>query len=97
MGTTSKRRDWELESALETLLVQGMIIIPRYKIPTLLGRERERGEVWEEIVEKYEDIGGEGSRLRGKRVGDNILLTRFDLDRNPYASDETIIQPRAIK
>ena len=88
-----RRRRWELESLLETVLVDGMIITSRAKLPTLLGRERERGEVWREICDLYEEIGGESKGLRGKRVGSQILLTRFDLDEDPYAGD--VLEPRA--
>ena len=69
----------------------------RYKVPTLLGRERERGEVWQEIIEKYEEIGGNPGEFLGKRIGGLLLLTRFKLDKNPYESDDTIVQPKAIK
>ena len=82
-----------IEVLLETILVDGMVTISRSKLPTLLGRERERGEVWQEICELYEEIGGDTSELRGKRVGSRILLTRFDLDEDPYAGD--VFEPRA--
>jgi hypothetical protein len=89
-----RRRRWDLESLLETVLVEGMVIIGRSKLPTLLGRERERNEIWQEMCDLYEEIGGDSEELRGKRVGSQILLTRFDLDKNPYAG--TIFEPRAI-
>jgi hypothetical protein len=88
-----RRRRWELESLLEAVLVDGMVIISRSKLPTLLGRERERSEVWQEIAELYDELGGDSRELRGKRVGSQILLTRFDLEGNPYAGD--VFEPRA--
>jgi hypothetical protein len=94
MARNERRRRWELESLLETVLIDGMVITSRSKLPTLLSRERERGEVWQEIRELYEEIGGDPEELRGKRVGSQILLTRFDLDENPYAGD--VFEPRAI-
>lgn len=97
MALISRRRDGELESILEDVLVEGFSLVSRYKVPTLLGRERERGEIWQEIIEKYEEMGGIPSELRGKRVGGYLLLARFSLDKNPYETDETIIQPKAIK
>lgn len=90
---TERRRRWELESLLEVVLVDGMVVTSRSKLPTLLGRERERGEVWAEICDLYEELGGDARELRGKRVGSQILLTRFDLERNPYAGDA--FEPRA--
>jgi hypothetical protein len=92
-ASRDRRRRWELESLLETVLVDGMVTTSRSKLPTLLGRERERGEVWQEICELYDEIGGDSNELRGKRVGSQFLLTRFDLDQNPYAGD--VFEPRA--
>jgi len=89
-----RRRRWELESLLETVLVDGMVTTSRSKLPTLLGRERERGEVWQEICNLYEEIGGDPEELRGKRVGTQILLTRFEVAENPYADD--VFEPRAV-
>ena len=97
MGFDNRRRRYELESILETVLVEGYALIPRYKLPTLLGRERERGEIWNELIELYEDLGGETRELRGKRVGDKLFLSRFDFDKNPYDSDDQIITPRPVK
>ena len=88
-----RRRRWELESLLEAVLVDGLVITSRAKLPSLLGRERERSEVWREICTLYEDIGGDSAELRGKRVGSRVLLARFDLDENPYVGE--VFEPRA--
>ena len=97
MGTGNRRRDWELESILETVLVQGFVVIPRYRLPTLLSRERERGEIWNSIIDIYDELGGDKKELRGKRVGDSVIITRFNLDTNPYDLDDNIFNPRAVK
>jgi hypothetical protein len=86
MPVTERRRRWELESMLETVLVDGMVIASRFRIPTLLGRARERGEIWQELLDIYADLGGDPTQLRGKKIGDKILITRFDMDINPYDS-----------
>jgi hypothetical protein len=94
MAANERRRRWELESLLEAVLVDGMVVVSRFKVPTLLGRTRERGEIWQELLDLYEDIGGDPSQLRGKRVGDRLLLTRFGLDDNPYDSASCeVIEP----
>jgi hypothetical protein len=97
MAPNERRRRWELESLLESVLVDGMVVTSRYKLPTLLGRARERGEVWQELCDLYEEIGGNPKELRGKRVGDRLLLTRFQVDSNPYDSEAAdVIDPRPI-
>lgn len=92
MGNERRRR-WELESLLETVLVDGMVIVSRSKLPTLLGRERERNEIWDEVCELYEEIGGSPRELRGKRIGSVILISRFDLEKSPYAAQ--VFEPKA--
>ncbi len=97
MAANERRRRWELESLLEAVLVDGMAVVSRFKVPTLLGRSRERGEVWQELRDLYEEIGGDPDQLRGKRVGDRLLLTRFALDDNPYDSASCeIIEPGKV-
>ncbi len=94
MAANERRRKWELESLLEAVLVDGMVVVSRFKVPVLLGRSRERSEVWQELQDLYEEIGGNPEHLRGKRVGDRLLLTRFGLDDNPYDSASCeIIEP----
>lgn len=91
----SKRRRYELKSLLETILVDGMVIVSRAKLTSLVNRERERGEIWDEIFELYGEIEGDPNELRGKRVGSQILITRFALDKNPYAGEA--FDPKAVK
>lgn len=91
----SKRRRYELESILETVMVDGFVLVSRAKFTSLANRERERSEIWEEVQELYEGLQGDPSELRGKRVGSKILITRFDLDENPYAIEP--FEPKAAK
>lgn len=83
---TDRRREWELESLMESVLVDGLVITTRAKLAALLGRTRERSEVWSEIKEAYEAVGGEANHLWGKRFGSQIVLARFQLERDPYDS-----------
>ena len=87
-----RRRDGSL---LETVLLDGMVMVSRAKLPSRVKRERERGEVWREIYELYEELQDDPEELREKRVGSHILITRLELDENPYAGEA--FEPKALK
>lgn len=82
MPSTDRRREYELENTLETLIFEKVLVINKSRLLQLLGRERDRPEAWEELLEHFAAVGGERDELYASDLsGDRIILATFPLAR----------------
>jgi hypothetical protein len=82
--TNSRRRAWELEGHMETVLKAQRLEIPVAKMLALLDRVNHHPGAWVEIQNAYEAVGGDPDELHGRVFGDMLLITRGPLQTAPF-------------
>lgn len=80
MGRVATRQKHELQNLLTRVLCGEVVNINKTYLLTLLGRERQRAEAWKDLLEIYEDIGGDGENLYGTENNGFIMLAAFQLE-----------------
>lgn len=65
-----------LISILMDVAVEGSAIIDKRKLLRLMGKGQDRPAVWEELVEQWEELGGDGGEFYGAEVQGKMIFFR---------------------
>lgn len=75
MATISTAQKHELQNMLRRVRCGDVVTTNKSYILSLLGRERDRGEAWKELLDLYEGIGGDRDSLHGLDINQQIVLS----------------------
>lgn len=75
MANISAGQKYEIHSILRRVRFGEVVSVNKPYLLALLGRERDRGEAWKELLDFFEDVGGDRDSIYGIDANGSIILS----------------------